>query len=538
VARVSAHPGEGTDVPTDIDIHTTSGKLADLDRRIDEAVHAGSAKAVEKQHAKGKKTARERIELLFDEGTFVELDELARHRSTAFGLERNRPYGDGVITGYGAVDGRQVCVFSQDFTIFGGSLGEVYGEKITKVMDLAMKTGCPIVGINEGAGARIQEGVVSLGLYGEIFRRNVHASGVIPQISLIMGSCAGGHVYSPAVTDFTIMVDGTSNMFITGPDVIKTVTGEDVTMEDLGGARAHNTKSGNAHYMGTDEDDAIEYVKSLLSFLPQNNLDEPPSYDDPADLDVSDLDRSLDALVPDGANQPYDMHDAITATLDDEEFLEVMPLFAPNILVGYGRVEGRSVGVVGNQPLQFAGTLDIDASEKAARFVRTCDAFNIPVLTFVDVPGFLPGTDQEWNGIIRRGAKLIYAYAEATVPLVTIITRKAYGGAYDVMGSKHLGADINLAWPTAQIAVMGAQGAVNILYRKELGSADDPEETRAQYVQEYDDTLANPYIAAERGYVDAVINPHETRAEVVKALRLLRSKRETLPPKKHGNIPL
>jgi propionyl-CoA carboxylase beta chain len=538
VARVSAHPGEGTDVPTDIDIHTTSGKLADLDRRIDEAVHAGSAKAVEKQHAKGKKTARERIELLFDEGTFVELDELARHRSTAFGLERNRPYGDGVITGYGAVDGRQVCVFSQDFTIFGGSLGEVYGEKITKVMDLAMKTGCPIVGINEGAGARIQEGVVSLGLYGEIFRRNVHASGVIPQISLIMGSCAGGHVYSPAVTDFTIMVDGTSNMFITGPDVIKTVTGEDVTMEDLGGARAHNTKSGNAHYMGTDEDDAIEYVKSLLSFLPQNNLDEPPSYDDPADLDVSDLDRSLDALVPDGANQPYDMHDAITATLDDEEFLEVMPLFAPNILVGYGRVEGRSVGVVGNQPLQFAGTLDIDASEKAARFVRTCDAFNIPVLTFVDVPGFLPGTDQEWNGIIRRGAKLIYAYAEATVPLVTIITRKAYGGAYDVMGSKHLGADINLAWPTAQIAVMGAQGAVNILYRNQLKEADDPEARRAELVTEYDDTLANPYVAAERGYVDAVISPHETRVEVVRALRLLRTKRETLPAKKHGNIPL
>ena len=535
MARVSAHPGEGTDVPSDIDIHTTSGKLADLDRRIDEAVHAGSAKAVEKQHAKGKKTARERIELLFDEGTFVELDELARHRSTAFGLEKNRPYGDGVITGYGAVDGRQVCVFSQDFTIFGGSLGEVYGEKITKVMDLAMKTGCPIVGINEGAGARIQEGVVSLGLYGEIFRRNVHASGVIPQISLIMGSCAGGHVYSPAVTDFTIMVDGTSNMFITGPDVIKTVTGEDVTMEDLGGARAHNTKSGNAHYMGTDEDDAIEYVKSLLSFLPQNNLDEPPSYDESErDLEVSDLDRSLDTLIPDGANQPYDMHDAITAILDDEEFLEVMPLFAPNILIGYGRVEGRSVGVVANQPLQFAGTLDIDASEKAARFVRTCDAFNIPVLTFVDVPGFLPGTDQEWNGIIRRGAKLIYAYAEATVPLVTIITRKAYGGAYDVMGSKHLGADINLAWPTAQIAVMGAQGAVNILYRKELGAADDPEEMRAQYVQEYDDTLANPYIAAERGYVDAVINPHETRAEVVKALRLLRSKRETLPPKNTG----
>jgi propionyl-CoA carboxylase beta chain len=538
----ATHPGEGIDVPEDIDIHTTEGKLADLERRIDEAVHAGSAKAVEKQHAKGKMTARERIEKLFDEGSFVELDELARHRSTAFGLEKNRPYGDGVVTGYGTIDGRQVCVFSQDFTVFGGSLGEVYGEKITKVMDLAIKTGCPIIGINEGAGARIQEGVVSLGLYGEIFRRNVHASGVIPQISLIMGSCAGGHVYSPAVTDFTIMVDGTSNMFITGPDVIKTVTGEDVTMEDLGGARAHNTKSGNAHYMGSDEDDALEYTKALLSYLPQNNLDDPPSYDDPADLELTDLDRSLDALIPDGANQPYDMHTVITAVLDDEEFLEVMPLFAPNIVVGYGRVEGRSVGVVANQPMQFAGTLDIDASEKAARFVRTCDAFNIPVLTFVDVPGFLPGTDQEWNGIIRRGAKLIYAYAEATVPLVTIITRKAYGGAYDVMGSKHLGADVNLAWPTAQIAVMGAQGAANIVYRKELAALEaeggDVEQRRAELIADYEDTLANPYIAAERGYVDAVIAPHETRVEVVRALRMLATKRETLPPKKHGNIPL
>lgn len=536
--RMSAQPGEGTDVPDDIDIHTTAGKLADLDRRLDEAVHAGSAKAVEKQHAKGRKTARERIELLFDEGSFVELDELARHRSTAFGLEKKRPYGDGVITGYGTIDGRQVCVFSQDFTVFGGSLGEVYGEKITKVMDLAIKTGCPIIGINEGAGARIQEGVVSLGLYGEIFRRNVHASGVIPQISLIMGSCAGGHVYSPAVTDFTVMVDGTSNMFITGPDVIKTVTGEDVSMEELGGARTHNTKSGNAHYMGSDEDDALEYVKALLSFLPQNNLDEPPSYDDPADLDFSELDRSLDALIPDSPNQPYDIHEVIRAVVDDEEFLEVQAMFAPNIVVGFGRVEGRSVGVVANQPMQFAGTLDIDASEKAARFVRTCDAFNIPVLTFVDVPGFLPGTDQEWNGIIRRGAKLIYAYAEATVPLVTIITRKAYGGAYDVMGSKHLGADINLAWPTAQIAVMGAQGAVNILYRNDLKHADDAEAKRAELITEYEDTLANAYIAAERGYVDAVIAPHETRVEVVRALRLLRSKREILPAKKHGNIPL
>jgi propionyl-CoA carboxylase beta chain len=524
------------------DLHTTAGKLADLDRRLDEAVHAGSARAVEKQHAKGKMTARERIEKLFDEGSFVELDELARHRSTAFGLEKRRPYGDGVVTGYGTIDGRQVCVFSQDFTVFGGSLGEVYGEKITKVMDLAIKTGCPIIGINEGAGARIQEGVVSLGLYGEIFRRNVHASGVIPQISMIMGSCAGGHVYSPAVTDFTVMVDGTSNMFITGPDVIKTVTGEDVTMEELGGARTHNTRSGNAHYMGSDEDDAIEYVKTLIGFLPQNNLDEAPAYADGVlsgpDLEPNDLDQALDALIPDSPNQPYDMHTVITTVLDDEDFLEVQPLFAPNIIVGFGRVEGRSVGVVGNQPMQFAGTLDIDASEKAARFVRTCDAFNIPVLTFVDVPGFLPGTDHEWNGIIRRGAKLIYAYAEATVPLVTVITRKAYGGAYDVMGSKHLGADINVAWPTAQIAVMGAQGAVNILYRNELAEAEDPEARRAELITEYEDTLANPYVAAERGYIDAVIAPHETRSEIVRALRLLRTKRATLPPKKHGNIPL
>lgn len=534
-------PGEGTDVPSDIDIHTTAGKLADLERRLDEAVHAGSAKAIEKQHAKGRKTARERIEMLFDEGSFVELDELARHRSVAFGLEKKRPYGDGVVTGYGTVDGRQVCVFSQDFTVFGGSLGEVYGEKITKVMDLAIKTGCPIIGINEGAGARIQEGVVSLGLYGEIFKRNVHASGVIPQISLIMGNCAGGHVYSPAVTDFTIMVDQTSAMFITGPDVIKTVTGEDVTMEELGGARTHNTKSGNSHYMATDEQDAIEYTKALLSYLPQNNLDEPFTFDEEADLQVSDLDRSLDTLIPDGANQPYDMHIVIESVLDDQEFLEVHAMFAPNIIVGYGRVEGRPVGIVANQPMQFAGCLDIDASEKAARFVRTCDAFNIPVLTFVDVPGFLPGTDQEFSGIIRRGAKLIYAYAEATVPLVTVITRKAYGGAYDVMGSKHLGADINVSWPTGQIAVMGAQGAVNILYRTEIAEAieagNEPER-RAELVQEYDDTLANPYIAAERGYIDAVIMPHETRSEIVRSLRLLRSKRATLPAKKHGNIPL
>jgi propionyl-CoA carboxylase beta chain len=526
---------------SEIDIHTTAGKIADLDARIEEAVHAGSARAVEKQHAKGKLTARERVDRLLDEGTFVEVDEFARHRSTAFGLQERRPYGDGVVTGWGEIDGRQVCVFAQDFTVFGGSLGEVYGEKICKVMDLAIRTGCPVIGINEGAGARIQEGVVSLGLYGEIFRRNVHASGVIPQISLIMGTCAGGHVYSPAVTDFTVMVDQTSHMFITGPDVIKTVTGEEVSFEDLGGARTHNTTSGNAHYMGTDEDDALEYVKALVSYLPQNNLEDPPVFDDPAEMEITDDDRLLDDLIPDSPNQPYDMHTAIEGVVDDGEFLEVQPMYAPNIIVGFGRVEGRSVGVVANQPMQFAGTLDIKASEKAARFVRTCDAFNVPVLTFVDVPGFLPGTDQEWDGIIRRGAKLIYAYSEATVPLVTVITRKAYGGAYDVMGSKHLGADINVAWPSAQIAVMGAQGAVNILYRKELSEAEGPdnrERRRQELITEYEDTLANPYIAAERGYVDAVIAPRETRLEVVRALRMLRNKRATLPPKKHGNIPL
>jgi len=537
----------GTPPEDEPDIHTTAGKLADLYRRYDEAVHAGSARAVEKQHAKGKKTARERIELLLDENSFVELDELARHRSMNFGQEKNRPYGDGVVTGYGTVDGRPVCVFSQDVTIFGGSLGEVYGEKIVKVMDLAIKTGRPIVGINEGGGARIQEGVVSLGLYGEIFNRNVKASGVIPQISLIMGANAGGHVYSPALTDFVVMVDETSQMFITGPDVVKTVTGEDVTFEELGGGRTHNTKSGVAHYLGSDDEDAIAYVKELLSYLPQNNLSDAPVFepsDAPAGFfeDVTDADRELDTLIPDSPNTPYDMHEVINRVVDDGDFLEVHELFAPNIIVGFGRVDGRSVGVVANQPTQFAGCLDIDASEKAARFVRTCDAFNIPVLTFVDVPGFLPGTDQEWNGIIRRGAKLIYAYAEATVPLVTIITRKAFGGAYDVMGSKHLGADINLAWPTAQVAVMGGQGAVNIVHRKTLANAAnegrDVDQLRAELLQEYEDTLLNPYAAAERGYVDSVIVPAHTRGHVARALSLLRNKRESLPPKKHGNIPL
>ncbi|MEV0266555.1 acyl-CoA carboxylase subunit beta [Streptomyces sp. NPDC050617] len=521
--------------------HTTAGKLADLRRRIDEATHAGSARAVEKQHAKGKLTARERIDLLLDEGSFIELDEFARHRSTNFGIEKNRPYGDGVVTGYGTVDGRTVCVYSQDFTIFGGSLGEVYGEKIVKVMDFALKTGCPIVGINDGGGARIQEGVAALGLFAEIFRRNVHGSGVIPQISLIVGPCAGGAVYSPAITDFTVMVDQTSHMFITGPDVIKTVTGEDVAFEQLGGARTHNTTSGVAHHMAGDEKDAIDYVKALLSYLPSNNLSAPPAFPEEADLETSDEDRELDVLIPDSANQPYDMHTAIEHVLDEGEFLETQALFAPNIVTGFGRVEGHPVGIVANQPMQFAGCLDIDASEKAARFVRTCDAFNVPVLTFVDVPGFLPGVDQEYGGIIRRGAKLIYAYAEATVPLITVITRKAFGGAYDVMGSKHLGADLNLAWPTAQIAVMGAQGAVNILHRRTIAAAPTPEaqeEVRQELIAGYEDALLNPYVAAERGYVDAVIMPSETRRHVVRGLRALRDKRESLPPKKHGNIPL
>jgi propionyl-CoA carboxylase beta chain len=533
----------GENVPDDIDIHTTAGKLADFERRVQEATHAGSERAIEKQHAAGKMTARERIDVLLDPGSFTEFDEFARHRSTNFGMEDKRPFGDGVVTGYGTVDGRPVAIFSQDVTVFGGSLGEVYGEKIVKILDFAMKNGCPIIGINEGGGARIQEGVVSLGLYGEIFQRNVHASGVIPQISLVMGPAAGGHVYSPALTDFVVMVDKTSQMFITGPDVVKTVTGEDVTLEELGGARTHNTKSGVAHYLGEDEADALDYVKALLSYLPSNNLDPLPALDvAPVDIvlpgALTDEDLELDTFIPDSANTPYDMHTVIEHVVDDGEFLEVQPLFAPNILIGFGRVEGRPVGIVANQPTQFAGTLDIDASEKAARFVRTCDAFNIPVLTFVDVPGFLPGTSQEWEGIIRRGAKLIYAYAEATVPKVTIITRKAYGGAYDVMGSKHLGADVNLAWPSAQIAVVGAQGAVGILYRKELAAADDPDARRAELIAEYEDTLANPYIAADRGYVDAVIPPSQTRVQVTKALRVLANKRQTLPPKKHGNIPL
>ena len=520
----------------------TAAKLADLAARNAELERA-EAVARDKQHARGKQSARERIEALLDEGSFVELDAFATHRSTNFGLADRKPAGDGVVVGHGTVDGRQVCVYSQDFSVFGGSLGEVHGQKITKVMDLALRTGVPLVGISDGGGARIQEGVAALTQFAEIFRRNVAASGVIPQISLILGPSAGGAVYSPALTDFIIMADGTSNMFITGPDVIKAVTGEEVGFEELGGAATHNERSGVAHYLAEDEDDAIDYARALLAFLPANTLSDPPAWpaeDEP--LEVSDAGLELDTLVPDSDNQPYDMRTVVEHVLDDGELLEVQALYAPNIITAFGHVEGRPVGIIANQPLQMAGTLDIAASEKAARFVRMCDAFNIPVLTFVDVPGFLPGTDQEWNGIIRRGAKLIYAYAEATVPLVTVITRKAYGGAYIVMGSKQLGADVNLAWPTAQIAVMGSGGAVNILQRGALRKAaeegGDVEAERARLVAEYEDALVNPWDAAARGYVDAVIAPSDTRVQVVRALRALRTKRASRPARKHGNIPL
>ena len=531
----------------EIDIHTTAGKLADLRKRTEEAQHPVGEAAVEKVHAKGKLTARERILALLDEDSFVELDALAKHRSTNFGLQANRPPGDGVVTGYGTIDGREVCIFSQDATVFGGSLGEVYGEKIVKVQELAIKTGRPLIGINDGAGARIQEGVVSLGLYSRIFHNNIKASGVIPQISLIMGAAAGGHVYSPALTDFVIMVDKTSQMFITGPDVIKTVTGEEVTMEELGGGHTHMARSGLAHYVASGEQDAFDYVRDLLSYLPPNNYAEPPRYPSPwpagpIEETLTDEDLELDTLIPDSPNQPYDMHEVITRILDDDEFLEIQEGYARNIVVGFGRIDGRPVGIVANQPTQFAGCLDINASEKAARFVRTCDCFNIPIVMLVDVPGFLPGTEQEYNGIIRRGAKLLYAYGEATVAKVTVITRKAYGGAYCVMGSKDMGCDVNVAWPTAQIAVMGASGAVGFVYRQQLKEAAkegaDVDALRLQLQQTYEDTLVNPYIAAERGYVDAVIPPSHTRGYIGTALRLLERKITQTPPKKHGNIPL
>jgi propionyl-CoA carboxylase beta chain len=520
------------------DLHTTAGKIEDLRARIDEAVHAGSARAVEKQHAKGKKTARERIEMLVDPDSFTEIDEFARHRAHGFGMEDNRPYGDGVVIGTATVDGRPIALYSQDFTVFGGSLGEVHAEKIVKIADFALKSGIPLIGINDSGGARIQEGVASLNGYGKIFRLNTRSSGVIPQISLILGPCAGGSAYSPALTDFTVMVKETSNMFITGPDVIKTVTGEDVGMEELGGAFTHNTKSGNAHYMADSEADAIDYVKALLSYLPSNNMDGSPVLPPTEPLEKKASDIALNTLIPDSPNQPYDMKVLIQALVDEGEFLEVHSLYAQNIVVGFARIEGQSVGIIANQPSQLAGTLDINSSEKAARFLRFCDAFNIPILTLVDVPGFMPGTEQEWNGIIRRGAKLLYAYAEASVPLVTLITRKAYGGAFIVMGSKYLGSDINFAWPSAEIAVMGAQGAVNILHRKEIAEAKDVEATRKELVDDYTEKFSNPYLAAERGTIDSVIEPEESRQYITKAFRTLKTKRDILPARKHGNIPL
>ena len=493
-----------------------------------------------KQHAAGKQTARERIADLLDPGSFVELDAMVQHHSVAFGLDRTHPAGDGVVTGYGTLDGRTVCVYAQDFTVFGGTVGEEHGRKITKVQDLAQRVGVPIIGILDGGGARIQEGVAGLTQVAEIFRRNVSASGVVPQISLICGPCAGGATYSPALTDFVIMVQDTSYMFITGPDVVSAVTGEQVNFEELGGATTHAERSGVAHFAAPSEAAAVDFVKVLLSYLPSNNLSDPPVFSSEIELDQTDADQALDSLVPNDDAVPYDMDAVVRTVLDDGDFLEIQPTYAPNILVGFGRVEGRSVGVVANQPLVKAGAIDIAAAEKAARFVRTCDAFAIPVLTFVDVPGFLPGTDQEWNGIIRRGAKLIYAYAEATVPLVTVIVRKAYGGAYIVMGSKQLGADVNLAWPSAQIAVMGAAGAVNILGRRALAALPEEERAaeRARLIQDYENTLVNPHEAASRGFVDAVIAPSDTRVQMTLALRTLRTKRAGVIARKHGNIPL
>ena len=521
---------------------STAERIADYKARLHEAVVASEEVALGKQHAKGKLTARERIELLLDTGSFVELDEFVRHRSRAFGMESHRPYGDSVVTGLGTVLGRQVAVFSQDFTVFGGSLGEAAGDKIIKIMDVAIRTKVPIIGILDSGGARIQEGVIALGKYGEIFKRNTLASGVIPQISIICGPAAGGAVYSPALTDFVIMVDKTSQMFVTGPDVIKAVTGEDVGMEELGGALTHNKVSGVAHYLASDEEDAFDYARVLLSYLPDNHAQPGPTYAADPDLEITDRDRRLNDIIPDSPSVPYDVTTIIEGIVDSGSFLEVQPLFAPNIVIGFARVEGRSVGIVASQPNQMAGTLNIDAGEKAARFVRFCDAFGIPIITLVDVPGYLPGTDQEWTGVIRRGAKLLYAYAEASVPLITVITRKAYGGAYIVMGSKQLGADLNFAWPTAEIAVMGGQGAVNILYRNEIKKAeeagDDVNAVRADLAREYTYSVASPFLAAERGEIDGVIEPAATRTAIIKGLRALKNKSPRFTEGKHGNIPL
>ncbi len=511
-------------------------RVEELRRRKAAAQEGGGAERIAQQRAKGKLTARERIEVLLDPGTFVETDMFVEHRASDFGMDKRRIPGDGVVTGYGNVDGRTVFVFSQDFTVFGGSLGETHANKIVKIMDMAMKVGAPVIGLNDSGGARIQEGVISLGGYAEIFFRNVLASGVVPQISAILGPCAGGAVYSPAMTDFTVMAKGSSYMFITGPEVIKTVTGEDVTFEQLGSAMTHNEKSGVAHFAADDEKAALRLVRKLLSYIPSNNVEDPPILmsDDPADRQ----DAELASVVPREPDKPYDMRDVITRVVDRGSWFEVQEHWAQNIVVGFARLSGRPVGVVGNQPKVLAGTLDINSSTKGARFVRFCDCFNVPLLTFVDVPGFLPGTAQEYGGIIRNGAKLLFAYSEATVPKVTVITRKAYGGAYDVMCSKHIRGDMNFAWPSAELAVMGPEGAVQIIFRKEIDAAPDPKARETELVKEYREKFANPYIAAQMGYLDDIIEPPDTRLRVVSAFGMLRTKRETRPPKKHGNIPL
>jgi len=515
---------------------STDPKIEKLRKLKEEAKLGGGVQRIERQHAAGKLTARERMELLLDPGSFRELDMLVRHRAVGFGIEKRRPFTDAVITGYGTVDGRLVYVFSQDFTVFGGSLGEAHSEKICKVMDLAMKVGAPLIGLNDSAGARIQEGVVSLGAYADIFVRNVDASGVIPQISVIMGTCAGGAVYSPAMTDFILMVKGTSHMFITGPGVIKAVTHEEVDFEQLGGAMRHNVTSGVAHFAAENEEHCFRLLRRLLSYIPLNNMEDPPTI--PPTDDAMRMDEELDHMVPDSPNKPYDMRDIISCVVDNGEYLEVQEHWARNITIGFARLNGRSVGIVGQNPAHLAGVLDIDSSTKGGRFVRFCDCFNIPLITFVDVPGFLPGVAQEHGGIIRHGAKLLYAYCEATVPKITVITRKGYGGAYVVMGSKHVRGDINYAWPSAEIAVMGPQGAVNIIFRKEIAEAEDSEAKREQLLREYREKFANPYAAAERGYVDEVIEPNQTRPRLIDALEMLQNKRASLPPKKHGNIPL
>ena len=513
----------------------TEARIEELRRLREEALHSGSERSVARQHEQGKLTARERIDHLLDKGSFSEIDQFVKHSSQGFGIETKRPPGDAVVTGHGTIDGRPVFVFAEDFTVFGGSLGTVVADKICKVLDLALQVGAPVIGLKDSGGARIQEGVASLDGYGRIFERNVRASGVIPQISVIMGPCAGGAVYSPALTDFVFQVDQTSHMFITGPDVIKAVTGEEVTMEDLGGARAHASKSGVTHFVYPTGAEALDAVRYLLGFLPQNNHELPPFF---ATADRPDrVDDTLDAAIPDSSNQPYDMREVIGTILDEGEFFEVSQLFAQNILIGFGRLDGNTMGIVANQPAVLAGTLDISASEKAARFVRFCDAFNIPLLTFVDVPGFLPGVDQEHGGIIRHGAKLLYAYCEATVPRISVITRKAYGGAYLVMNARGVRADLVFAWPSAEIAVMGAQGAVNIIHRREIGAGDDPDKVRSELIADYEEKFNNPYVAAELGLVDEVIEPRETRYKLIRALEVLRTKRETLPPKKHGNGP-